>query len=98
MVIFMPVNAIARTQILSDVPHDCSWFVDVVLVLFFGVYWFDSHTHRPRVLQKLLYVLCECQFKMGQLNVNKYHNLNKCYTRIWVPINEGSTNMNRYHN
>ena len=53
---------------------------------------------RPRVLQKLLYVLCECQFKMGQLNVNKYHNLNKCYTRIWVPINEGSTNMNRYHN
>ena len=44
MVIFVPLNAIARTQILSDVPHGCSWFVDVVLGLVFSVYWFDSHS------------------------------------------------------
>ena len=54
--------------------------------------------HRPRALQKIIIRVCQCRFKMGHLNVTRYHNLNKCYTRIWVPINEWSTNVNRYHN
>ena len=44
MVIFVPLNAISRTQILLDIPHGCGWFVDAVLGLVFSVYWFDSHS------------------------------------------------------
>ena len=42
-VIFVPVNAISRMQILLDIPHGCGWFVGAI-GLILSVYWFDSHS------------------------------------------------------
>ena len=44
MVILVPVNAIARTQVLSGMPRGCGWSLDVVLAFGFCAYWFDSHS------------------------------------------------------
>ena len=44
MVILVPMNAIARTQVLSGMPRGCGWSLDVVLAFDFFSYWFDSHS------------------------------------------------------
>ena len=59
MVILVPVNAIARTQVLSGMPRGCGWSSDVVLALVFRAYWFDSHSSMIPFSRSLLDIVFE---------------------------------------